>query len=82
MPTFKQLGVATDSSNPGPPRVDAIQEDSVLASVLLVGDKVVAVDGCDTTQMSSAELNDLVSSKRENPSRIFSVLRQHNLITC
>jgi len=76
------LGVATDSSRPGPPRVDAVQENSILAGVLLVGDKIVAVDGINTTQMSSGELNDLVSSKRDNPSRIFGVLRQHNLIIC
>jgi len=75
------LGVMTDSSRPGPPVVGAIHEDSPLADSLQPGDRIVKIDEVDTSEMSSVNLNELVSSRRES-SRTLGVLRTRSMITC
>ena len=79
--TFQKLGVMTDSSRPGPPVVGAIHEDSPLADSLQPGDRIVKIDEVDTSEMSSVNLNELVSSRRES-SRTLGVLRTCNMTTC
>ena len=77
-----QLGIATSTSETlSPPVIEAIQEDSALIDLLMVGDKIISVDECDTSQMSSSQFNDLVSSRR-HVTRRFRVLRRHNMISC
>lgn len=75
------LGVATDSTENGPPVVDAILPESVLSKMLVVGDRIVKVDECDTSRMSAEQLNALVSSRRHN-TRKFGILRVHFLTMC
>merc|ERR1712087_363902 len=46
-----KLGVVIDNSLRGPPMVHAIKETSLLSDVIRIGDKLLSIDGEDTTEM-------------------------------
>ncbi len=70
-----KLGVVIDTPMNGVPMVHAIKETSVLGSRIRIGDKLVSVDGEDTTQMSAIRVSKLISSKAMNPKRHMVFLR-------
>ncbi len=70
-----KLGVVIDTPMNGFPMVHAIKESSVLADRVRIGDKLIAVDGEDTTEMSAIRVSKLISSKAMNPQRQMIFLR-------
>jgi len=61
-----KLGVVIDTPLSGNPIVHAIKDTSVLADQVQLGDKLVSMDGIDTTQMSAMKVSKLISSKAQN----------------
>jgi hypothetical protein len=70
-----KLGVVIDTPLNGVPMVHAIKDSSVLASRIRIGDKLVSVDGEDTTHMSAIKVSKLISSKAMNPRRRMVFMR-------
>ncbi|KAL3821753.1 hypothetical protein ACHAXA_000252 [Cyclostephanos tholiformis] len=56
--------------------IHAIEEDSIVADKVRVGDKLVAVDDEDVRAMTAARISKLISKKMNNPSRKFTIIRQ------
>jgi len=61
-----KLGVVIDTPLSGVPMVHAIKDTSILADKVRIGDKLVSVDGRDTTQMSAIKVSKLISSKAQS----------------
>lgn len=61
-----KLGVVIDTPLSGIPYVHAIKDSSVLFGQVAIGDKLISVDGIDTTAMSAIKVSKLISSKAEN----------------
>lgn len=70
-----KLGVVIDNPTNSVPMVHAIKETSVLSDRVRIGDKLVAVDGEDTTDMSAIGVSKLISSKAMNPRRHMVFMR-------
>ena len=51
----------------GPPVVHAVKDSSVIADLIQVGDKLVAVDDEDVTNMTAIKVSKLISRKSANP---------------
>jgi len=64
-----KLGVVIDTPNGGPPMVHAIKDSSVLVDQVRVGDRLVSVDGEDTTTLTAIKVSRLISMKSENEVR-------------
>lgn len=60
-----KLGMVIDTPNGGVPAVRAIKPESVLASKVRVGDRLVAVDGDDVTAMTTVQVSKLISLKAD-----------------
>ncbi len=73
-----KLGIVIDTPSSGVPVVHAIKETSVLAQSVRIGDKLVSVDGQDTTTMSAIRVSKLISSKAQNDERIMVFRRSRN----
>lgn len=73
-----KLGIVIDTPSPGVPFVHAIKETSVLVNIVRVGDKLVSVDGEDTTTLSAIKVSKLISSKAQNPERVMVFKRSRN----
>jgi hypothetical protein len=70
-----KLGVVIDTPMNGVPKVHAIKESSVLADRVRIGDKLVSVDGQDTTDLSAIRVSKLISSKAMNERRHMVFMR-------
>lgn len=70
-----KLGVVIDTPMNGAPMVHAIKETSVLADRVRIGDRLMSVDGQDTTEMSAIRVSKLISSKAMNAQRRMVFLR-------
>jgi hypothetical protein len=70
-----KLGVVIDTPMNGAPIVHAIKESSVLADRVRIGDKLVSVDGQDTTDLSAIRVSKLISSKAMNEERHMVFMR-------
>lgn len=70
-----KLGVVIDTPCDGVPMVHAIKDTSVLVENLRVCDRLLSVDGEDTTSMSATQVSRLISSRSRNPSRVLVFLR-------
>jgi C-terminal processing protease CtpA/Prc len=70
-----KLGVVIDAPSHGVPMVHAIKDTSVLADRVRIGDRLVAVDNSDTTNMSAIQVSKLISSKAMNPTRKMVFIR-------
>lgn len=64
-----KLGMVIDTPSGGIPVVHAIQETSVLASQVRVGDRLLSVDGEDCACMTAMQVSKLISRKAKNISR-------------
>jgi C-terminal processing protease CtpA/Prc len=71
-----KLGVVIDTPDEGAPVVHAVKDSSVIADLIQVGDKLVAVDDEDVTAMTAIKVSKLISKKSANPSRKLTVIRQ------
>ncbi|KAL7581628.1 hypothetical protein ACA910_022180 [Epithemia clementina (nom. ined.)] len=60
-----KLGMVIDTPNGGVPAVRAIKPESVLASKVKVGDRLIAVDGDDVTAMTTVQVSKLISLKSD-----------------
>lgn len=70
-----KLGVVIDTPDDGAPVVHAVKDSSVIASKILVGDKLVAVDDEDVRSMTAIKVSKLISRKSANPSRKLTIVR-------
>ena len=70
-----KLGVVIDTPDDGAPVVHAVKDSSVIASKILVGDKLVAVDDEDVRAMTAIKVSKLISRKSANPSRKLTIVR-------
>jgi len=70
-----KLGIVIDTPMNGFPMVHAIKETSVLSDRVRIGDKLVSVDGEDTTELSAIRVSKLISSKAMNAQRHMIFLR-------
>jgi hypothetical protein len=70
-----KLGVVIDTPDDGAPIVHAVKDSSVIAHLIQVGDKLVAVDEVDVRSMSAIKVSKLISRKSANPSRKLTVVR-------
>lgn len=68
------LGVVIGNPT-GFPAVHAIKETSPIIDMIQIGDKLVSVDGEDTTRMSAIRVSSLIGSKASNPQRILVFAR-------
>ena len=71
-----KLGVVIDTPDEGAPVVHAVKDSSVIADLIQVGDKLVAVDDEDVTAMTAIKVSKLISKKSANPSRKLTVIRR------
>ena len=71
-----RLGVIIDTPDDGAPVIHAIKEDSPILDKVRVGDKLVAVDDDDVRAMTAVKVSRLISTKANNPSRKFTIIRQ------
>lgn len=63
------LGVVIGTPS-GFPAIHAIKETSVIIDEVQIGDKLVSVDGEDTTKMTAIRVSNLIGSKALNPKRV------------
>lgn len=70
-----KLGIVIDNPGGDIPIVHAIKETSALYKRIKVGDFLLSVDERDCCGMSAVAVSKLISSRSENPSRTFVVLR-------
>ena len=68
------LGVVIGNPT-GFPAVHAIKDTSPIIDMIQIGDKLVSVDGEDTTRMSAIRVSSLIGSKASNPQRILVFAR-------
>mmetsp|Transcript_40364 Transcript_40364/g.84011 ORF Transcript_40364/g.84011 Transcript_40364/m.84011 type:complete len:253 (-) Transcript_40364:355-1113(-) len=60
-----KLGMVIDTPNGGVPMVHAIKPESVLASQVKVGDRLLVVDGDDVTFMTAMQVSKLIALKSD-----------------
>lgn len=70
-----KLGIVIDNPGGDIPIVHAIKETSALNGRIKVGDFLLSVDERDCRGMSAVAVSKLISSRSENPSRTFVILR-------
>ena len=71
-----KLGVIINAPDDGAPMIHAIKDDSPIVDKVMVGDKLVAVDDEDVRAMTARKVSKLISTKMNNPSRKFTIIRQ------
>ena len=64
-----KLGLVIDTPDQGPPLVHSVNDLSVLAGQVHVGDKLLKVDGQDVASLTAARVSRMISQKSNNPSR-------------
>jgi len=71
-----KLGVSIDDTyDNGPPVVYDVEDTSILAHRIRVGDKLVGFDDKDVRSMTAMDLSEKISSKSANPSRKLTIVR-------
>ena len=70
-----KLGIVIDNPGGDIPIVHAIKETSALNGRIKVGDSLLSVDEKDCRGMSAVAVSKLISSRSDNPSRTFVILR-------
>jgi C-terminal processing protease CtpA/Prc len=71
-----KLGMVIDTPSGGAPVVHAIKSTSSMVDKgVQVGDRLVAIDGIDTTGLTAMQVSKLISQKAANPSRILEFVR-------
>jgi hypothetical protein len=71
-----KLGMVIDTPSGGAPVVHAIKDTSSMKDMgVIVGDRLVAVDGIDTTGLTAMQVSKLISQKASNPERVLAFVR-------
>jgi hypothetical protein len=71
-----KLGMVIDTPSGGAPVIHAIKStSSMIDKGVQVGDRLVAIDGVDTTGLTAMQVSKLISQKAANPSRILEFVR-------
>ena len=70
-----KLGIVIDNPGGDIPVVHAIKETSVLHGRINVGDLLLSVDEKDCRGMSAVAVSKFISSRSDNPTRTFVLLR-------
>jgi len=65
-PTSGKLGIIIQSKGSSAPTVFQVKDYSPLLGQVKPGDKIVGVDGIDTSQMNTNEITDLLAKRRSN----------------
>ena len=73
-----KLGIVIDKPNGHLPVVHAIKDTSVLADQIRIGDKLLAVDGIDTANMTAMRVSQLISS-RAGSKRMMTFMRSRHV---
>ena len=76
------LGVILDSPNDGPPVVYKIRPDSAIGSLICLGDRLIAVDDIDVTEMNAVNVSRIMAKKSRQPSRKLTIIRETILGDC
>ena len=71
-----KLGVVIDTPDDGPPVVHAVKDSSVLAGMVEVGDKLIAIDDTDVTTSSAVKVSKIIAKKSSNPVRKLKLVRR------
>jgi hypothetical protein len=71
-----KLGVIIDTPGDGAPMIHFIKDSSPMVDKVRVGDLLVAVDDDDVRAMTAVKVSKLISTKSNNPSRKFTIIRQ------
>ena len=71
------LGVVVGTIT-GVPAIHAIKDTSKIIDEVQIGDRLISVDGEDTTQMSAIRVSNLIGSKASNAKRILVFKRSLN----
>lgn len=74
------LGLSVDITDIGPPIVYSIDENSPLIEQILRGDRLITVDEIDVSNMTSANITKLISSRSNQSIRKFTILREFNKV--
>lgn len=77
-----RLGIVIDTPDGQPALIHAIKDTSILKQDVRVGDRLLSVDGDDTTKMSSIQISRIISQRSQNPIRtlIFSRTSTNSII--
>jgi hypothetical protein len=71
--------VCPDTPNQNePPVVHDIKESSAIFGILQIGDRLIAIDDEDVTQMTATQVSKVISKKAANPVRLLRVIRTKN----
>lgn len=70
-----KLGVVIDTPDDGAPLVHAVKDSSVIADLIQVGDKLLAVDDDDVQAMTAIKVSKLISKRSANPVRKLTIVR-------
>ena len=70
-----KLGVVIDAPDDGAHILHAVNDSSVIADQIQVGDKLIAVDQEDVRSMTAIKVSKLISKKSANPSRKLTIVR-------
>ena len=73
-----KLGIIIDVSDNGEPLVRAIRGDSVLASKVQVGDRLLSVDGEGCAEMSAEQVSHLIAMKSNQSKREIMFVRRQS----
>ncbi len=71
-----KLGVIIDTPGDGASMIHFIKVGSPMADKVRVGDLLVAVDDDKVCAMKAVKMSKLISTKANNPSRKFTIIRQ------
>lgn len=72
------LGLVLETTVDGIPVVNAIKPNSVLASSVRIGDRLISVDGHDVSVMLASDVSKLIASKKDQDVRKFVFNRPVN----
>jgi len=70
-----RLGVVIDNASDGTPVVSVVKEESVVAGMVQVGDKILAVDDENVQHMTANKVSALLGSKSNNLQRKLTIHR-------
>jgi C-terminal processing protease CtpA/Prc len=70
-----KLGFSLNNPDDGAPIFQIVKEDSILADTVRVGDRLMSLDGVDTSGMHAGKVVKMLISKKDNPSRKIVVHR-------
>ena len=65
-----KLGFIIDAPLDGHPVVHSVKETSILGDKIMVGDKLLSIDGQEMLGLTSLEISKIIKDKANNPKRV------------